>query len=107
MTDLVKYPTAISAVWSSGFPTVATSGAAFLQGAQWGAYDGALAVACLKDSKLRIFKIVDHQVVEDWVPAELNGTYGRLRAAELGKDGALYVTTSNGSDDKVLRITPA
>lgn len=107
MTDLSKYPTAISAVWSSGLPTVATSGAAFLRGAQWGAYDGALAVACLKDSKLRIFKIVDRQVVQDWTPAELSGTYGRLRAAEFGKDGALYVTTSNGSNDKVLRITPA
>ncbi|MPZ64408.1 MAG: hypothetical protein GEU83_02380 [Pseudonocardiaceae bacterium] len=31
----------------------------------------------------------------------------RLRAARSGPDGALYVTTSNGDDDKVLRVAPA
>ncbi len=107
MTDLVRYPTAVRAVWTSGYPTVATSGAAFLVGSQWGAYNGALAVACLKGSQLRIFRIVNGAVVSQWIPAELDHTYGRLRAAELGPDGALYVTTSNGSADSILRITPA
>lgn len=43
-----------------------------------------------------------------------NGTYGRLRAAVAGPDGALYLLTSNRDgrgnpregDDKILRITP-
>ena len=30
---------------------------------------------------------------------------GRLRTPVQGPDGALYVTTSNGSDDAILRIT--
>ena len=34
-------------------------------------------------------------------------THGRLRAVRSGPDGALYVTTSNGEDDEVLRISPA
>ena len=36
-----------------------------------------------------------------------NDGAGRLRAARLGPDGAVYVTTSNGENDKVLRVTPA
>ena len=48
MTDLTKFPSATPAMWSSGFPTVATSGAAFLTDPRWGAWRGSLAVALLK-----------------------------------------------------------
>jgi glucose/arabinose dehydrogenase len=40
------------------------------------------------------------------VPASLDGQFGRLRAVRLAPDGALFVSTSNGDDDKVLRIDP-
>ena len=48
MTDLAKFPSARQARWSSGFPTLATSGAVFLDGPQWGEWEGRLAVATLK-----------------------------------------------------------
>jgi len=32
--------------------------------------------------------------------------YGRLRSLTVGPDGALYVTTSNGSGDRIVRIAP-
>jgi glucose/arabinose dehydrogenase len=35
-----------------------------------------------------------------------DNTYGRLRTVRQGADGSLYVTTSNGSNDRVIRITP-
>ena len=35
-----------------------------------------------------------------------NGRWGRLRAAVMGPAGKLYLTTSNGNNDKVVRITP-
>ncbi|MDQ3294640.1 MAG: PQQ-dependent sugar dehydrogenase, partial [Actinomycetota bacterium] len=54
MTDLQEFPDAVGAVWSSGSPTVATSGMAFLDGCAWGAYDDHAAVALLKGSELRI-----------------------------------------------------
>lgn len=36
----------------------------------------------------------------------LVGEYGRLRTAKLGPDGFIYVTTSNGENDKILKIDP-
>jgi glucose/arabinose dehydrogenase len=37
-------------------------------------------------------------------PAALDNTYGRLRTPVQGPDGALYVTTANGSNDRILRV---
>jgi glucose/arabinose dehydrogenase len=98
---------ATPARWSSGVPTFAPSGAAFLHGSQWRAYEGALAVATLKGSALRL-QFYDAAGVHggEVVPAPLNGTFGRLRAVVQGPDGALYVSTSNGSGDRILRVTP-
>ena len=42
------------------------------------------------------------------VVPQLDGAYGRLRTPMLGPDGALYVTTSNGSDkDYILKVVPS
>ncbi len=54
MTDRRKYPTAVRAVWRSGRSTVATSGLAFLSGARWETWNGALAVAELKGQNVRL-----------------------------------------------------
>ena len=107
MTDLAEYPSAIEAKWSSGSPTLAASGAIFLEGDQWGIWEGRLAVATLKDQKLRIFEFDrDGAFVSQVVLTELDGTFGRLRTPMLGPDGALYVSTSNGGGaDRILRIT--
>ena len=48
----------------------------------------------------------DGSVDEVEIPQDLVDDFGRLRAARTAPDGALYVTTSNGEDDKVLRINP-
>ncbi len=108
MTDLARFPDAVPAVWSSGGSTEAICGAAFLEGPQWGSLQGLLAVAALSGSKLLLMRLDEQGTVVDvgQLPA-LDGTHGRLRAVRPGPDGALYVTTSNGEDDKVLRLTPA
>ncbi|QUH00134.1 PQQ-dependent sugar dehydrogenase [Saccharopolyspora erythraea] len=106
MTDLRRFPDAVPAVWSSGRAREAPCGAEFLTGSQWGRFDGMLAVTTLRGSKLLLYAVnPDGSVRGTEVPAALDGTYGRLRAARQGPDGALYVTTSNGGDDKILRIT--
>ncbi len=107
MTDTERYPDAVPAVWQSGRTTQAVCAAEFLEGEQWGAWDGALVVTALKGAKLLVLSLDgDGSVTDVAIPESTNGPYGRLRAARLGPDGALYVTTTNGDDDKLLRITP-
>jgi glucose/arabinose dehydrogenase len=105
MTDLRKFPGAVQAVWSSGAPTLATSGATFVTGSAWGSWNGALVVACLKASRLQVFGLDAAGNVTSSTAA-LQDQFGRLRTPVQGPDGALYVTTSNGSNDRIVRIVP-
>nr|WP_218891259.1 PQQ-dependent sugar dehydrogenase [Actinomycetospora corticicola] len=109
MTDLQRYPDAVPAAWSSGDPTIATSGGAFVSGPAWGDLDGALAVTAQKGEKLLFMRPgtgADAQrIVSVSTPPELDGEFGRLRGARVGPDGALYLTTDNGNDDVILRVT--
>ena len=108
MTDYSLPGRQIGARWSSGYPTAATSGATWLSDPRWGRWQGRLAVAALKDSALRVMRFNrkgDFLGVR--IPPALNGTYGRLRTAQIGPNGALYLTTSNGGGaDRVLRVVP-
>jgi aldose sugar dehydrogenase len=95
-----------SAVWSSGSPTVATSGAAWVTGKKWGSLRGRLAVAALKGSRMLFFRIRGGEVRGVRVPAALR-QYGRLRSITRTPNGNLLVTTSNGGGrDLVLRVSP-
>jgi glucose/arabinose dehydrogenase len=104
MTDLGKFPNAQRAVWSSGVPTIAPSGATFLTGAQWSGWDGALAIAVLKGQQLRVLALsADGTAVEQqW--ARITDR-GRLRSAVQGPDGALYLAT-DANPGAILRVTP-
>jgi len=109
MTDTKRFPDAVRAVWSSGDPTEAISGAAFVSGPQWDNLDGAFVVAALKGMKLLAMTMNQAgAVTRVIVPPELSDTHGRLRSVHQGPDGALYVTTDNGSGaDEILKVKPA
>lgn len=95
------------AKWRSGNPTVATSGAAWVRGSQWGDLNGTLAVAALKASKV-IFMKFDKKGKLLWTrtPASLQSS-GRLRSVTAAPNGDLLITTSNGDgNDRVLRVRP-
>ncbi len=94
----------VDPAWSSGSVTLATSGADFARGPQWGAWDGSLFVATLKESDLRRFTISGPTATQRDVL--YNGVYGRLRTVRQGPDGSLYLTTSNGTGDRIVRLTP-
>ena len=109
MTDLLKFPDALQAKWSSGYPTLAVGGGVFLEGSQWREWEGQFAVATLKTKSVRVFKFTEEgDLVSQAVVPELDRKYGRLRSAVLGPDGALYITTTNGGGkDKILKVVPA
>jgi glucose/arabinose dehydrogenase len=111
MTDYAIPGAQQGAKWRSGDPTVATSGGTFITGPGWGPLDGTLAVAALKDESVRFLQFnAAGTLVQSWKPAELDhqSAYGRIRAAVMGPDGALYLTTSNGAGaDKILKVRPA
>ena len=92
--------------WASGTPTLATSAATFLSGAGWRDWEGQLLVSTLKEEDLRRFSVGSDgsATLEETL---LDGRFGRLRAVVIGPDGALYASTSNGTDDRVLRVIRA
>lgn len=105
MTDKKRFPNAVDAIWSSGDPTQAPAGVAALKGADWGTWEGGVVVAMLKAQHLKLL-VLDDKLAVSGEKRLYEGQYGRLRAVTLGPDGALYVGTSNGSADKILKITP-
>jgi len=107
MTDTVKFPSAIRAVWTSGSTTIATSGGAFLVGSAWGRWQGAIVAGQLKGAGVLVIMLrPDGGLARQEELPEVNNTYGRIRTVQPGPDGSLYLTTSNGSDDKILRVVP-
>lgn len=107
MTDQSLPGTQVKAVWNTGNRTKALSGATWVRGRQWGALNGTLAVATLKDSQLLFLKVKDGRVTRVRTPRALNQTHGRLRSVRQLPNGDLVVTTSNTENDAVLRIRPA
>ena len=103
MTDTKKFPDAIKATWTSGYPTIAPSGATFLKGTKWGAYENALAIAVLKGEKVKILKFDDnYKIVLD---TDVLTEFGRIRSAVQGPDGNLYIATDS-DDGKIIKVTP-
>jgi len=94
------------AAWSSGEPTVATSGAAWVRGSQWGALEGTLAVAALKGSEMLFLRFdAAGRLTSVTRPPRLQ-RLGRLRSVTSARDGDLLVTTDNGVRDRVVRVSP-
>jgi len=95
------------AVWSSGDPAIATSGSTFLDGSNWAGYDGLLLVGLLAGEGILALQLEeDGTLVSASRLPGFDGTYGRIRTVQVGNDGSVYVTTSNGDGDVLLRVTP-
>jgi glucose/arabinose dehydrogenase len=107
MTDQSLPGHQVPARWRSGYPTLATSGGSFVNGPKWGALDGAMAVACLKASRV-VFLTFNGKGKLQRVrtPRALKG-HGRIRQVVQSANGDLLVTTDNGGgNDVILRVRP-
>jgi glucose/arabinose dehydrogenase len=91
--------------WTSGPSTIATSGLAFVDGSPWADWNGRLFVSQLKESDLRRFVVSGDGATVSLEDVHFDGMWGRLRAATRGPAGQLYVTTSNGTNDRVIRVS--
>ncbi len=94
---------AVGAVWSSGCPTIAPSGSDFVDGEDWGRWDGALAVAVLKDRQLLLVDLDGDTVAA--TRSLLEGDVGRLRTVRAAADGSLWVTV-DADPGSVVRVLP-
>jgi len=110
MTDFVKFPSAIAPVWkSANNRTIAPSGATFIQnlaGMNWGSWNGALILAVLKDSELRLLMLkADGTLASE---SQVAGSTGiRLRSVvQSPVDGRLYVAEDR-SPGQIWQITPS
>jgi aldose sugar dehydrogenase len=93
--------------WRSGNPTLATSGGGFVNGDKWGALDGALAVACLKASRVLFLTFDKNGKLQRVRAPRALRQYGRIRQVSSAENGDLLVTTDNGGgNDVILRVTP-
>jgi aldose sugar dehydrogenase len=104
MTDLVKFPNARKAIWSSGSPTIAPSGGTFISGDQWAGWKGALAIAVLKGNQVRVMALDGSgtSLSQEWIRVT---DHGRLRSIVQGPDGSLYVAT-DATPGEIFKITP-
>jgi glucose/arabinose dehydrogenase len=106
MTDLVKYPLAVPAIWSTGAPARGLSGAAFIRGAQWRAWNGALLLGQLSGQRLVVLTLDATGRVATTTPL-FEGLGVRLRTPVLGPDSAMYVTTDAGAGQgQIWRLVP-
>lgn len=94
-------------VWSTEGPTIAASNGAFVSGSRWESYAGNLFVATLKEQDLRRFSFDSGAQPATFRGTHYNNSWGRLRAVVFGPGGNIWITTSNGSNDRVIRISPS
>ena len=106
MTDQGLPGKQIAAAWSSGIPTVATSGR-LASRQEWGCLRRHPRRRRAQGQRVVFMKFdADGNLVARRTPAALTG-YGRLRSISRLPNGDLMITTANGGGDAVLRVRPA
>ncbi|ETX30320.1 PQQ-dependent sugar dehydrogenase [Roseivivax isoporae] len=112
MTDFDTYPDAMPPVWTNNGWSQGTSSAVFLEGEQWGDWNGAMAVGIMGigfggtpiGQRIDVIEFNEEgtevvDVTEMTLPMEA----GRFRSLVLGPDGSLYTAVDEGM---IHKLTP-
>jgi len=99
-------PKFVSPIMHTGDDTWAPSGATFYTSDNIPGWNGKFFIATLRGEHLRMLDLdlENNKVLSS--ESLFFGTFGRLRDAVMGPDGDLYIMTSNGKNDKILRVMP-
>jgi aldose sugar dehydrogenase len=102
MTDVARFPSAMRPSWNNDGASQGMGPAVFLVGAQWGTWNGRLAVGIMGGSRLKILALDAAGTATNVIDAPLPSV--RYRGLTLGPDGTLYVATDDG---EIWRVTPS
>ena len=88
----------------SGQSTWAPSGMVYFDSDKVPSFEGKFLVGALRGEHLMV---VDVAKDGSLISAEkmFEGEFGRIRTAQVGPDGVLYLLTANGDNDKIVRIS--
>lgn len=95
MTDLARFPDAMRPSWNNHGESAGMGDCVFLSGAHWQAWDGRLAVAFLRGSRIELLQL-DPSGMTVAAGAVAGLPSQRMRSLVQGRDGALYVATDGG-----------
>ena len=105
MTDLETYPDAMKPLWTNNGYSQGISSAAFLEGEQWGDWNGRLVVSFMGigfggtplGQRINVIDLAaDGPTIGDITEMPVPAGSARFRGLVMGPDGALYVATDEG-----------
>ena len=102
MTDLGKFPAAMRPAWTNSGKSQGMGPCTFLNGAQWSAWDGQLAVGIMGEERLDLLQL-DNSGAASASQTVSGLPSARVRSLVQGPDGALYVATDGG---EIWKLTP-
>lgn len=112
MTDLATYPDAMPPAWNNNALSQGMSSAAFLEGAQWGDWEGRMVVGLMGigfggtpvGQRIDLVDLAEDGLsVHDVSEMPLPMGSGRFRSLVLGPDGNLYAAIDEGD---IYRVIP-
>ncbi len=111
MTDFETYPNAMPPIWRNNGWSQGTSTATFIEGEEWGDWEGALLVGLLGigfggtpiGQRIDVIALDEEMSVVDVTEMTLPMGSGRFRALVQGPDGSLYTAVDEGM---IHKLTP-
>jgi glucose/arabinose dehydrogenase len=101
MTDTTRFPEALRPSWTNEGASEGMGPCTFLTGAQWGAWEGHLAVGFLAGQRVEVLHLDAVGRTTRHTPIDLPRQ--RMRALVLDPTGALYIAVDAG---EIWRVAP-